>query len=438
MARAEATALPPAPVPGTAAVGYLDAVLRPAWARVDLDALAANARLLARRIAPARLGAVVKADAYGHGAVRVALALERAGAELLCVALVEEGVELRRAGVRAPILVFGVAQAEQLPVFRRHRLLPAISSLSQLALWREFSAGGDYAASGDFAAGMPAPQPIHLEIDTGMSRLGVPVEEAAAALDVVRRAPQLELAGLMSHFGDADDAASPRNREQEERFAAVLALLDPAERESVTIHLANSAAGLHRPASRFDLVRFGLSLHGLEPGGAADGDAGADGSETNGAALTPVMSVAARVAQVRRVPAGRAAGYASRWVAERDSVLATVPVGYADGYAWTLHGRAEALVAGRRVPVAGAISMDLTILDVTDLAAAGTEVAEGDEVVLLGRQGDDEVTAEELARAGGTIAHEVLTRFGQRLPRLYLAGGEVESVASRFLPGARR
>jgi alanine racemase len=344
MALSSPPALPPAAVPGTAAAGYLDAVLRPAWARVDLDALAANARLLARRIAPARLGAVVKADAYGHGAVRVALALEREGAELLCVALVEEGVELRRAGVRAPILVFGTAQEAQLPVFRRHRLVPGVSSLAQLALWREFSARGNYAASGNYAAaggdsgfGAAEPQPIHLEVDTGMSRLGVPVEEAAAALDLVRRSPQLALAGLMSHFGDADLAASPRNREQEERFAAVLALLDDAERQSVTIHLANSAAGLHRPATRFDLVRFGLSLHGLDPGGGADGSgangSGANGNGANGAGerLTPVMSVATRVAQVRRVPAGRAAGYASRWVAERDSVLATVPVGYARG-----------------------------------------------------------------------------------------------------------
>lgn len=421
MAETEAPALPPAAVPGTAAVGYLDAVLRPAWVRVDLDALTANARLLARRIAPARLGAVVKADAYGHGAVRVALALEREGAELLCVALVEEGVELRRAGVRAPILVLGTAQEAQLPVFRRHTLLPALCSLSQVALWRDFAAGGEALGGGS--------APVHLEVDTGMSRLGVPVEEAGEALDLIRRSPHLALAGLMSHFGDADDAASPRNREQEERFAAVLALLDAEERRSVTVHLANSAAGLYRPASRFDLVRFGLSLHGLDPGGAVNG---------GGAALEPVMSVATRVIQVRRVPAGRAAGYGSRWVAERDSVLATVPVGYADGYAWTLHGGAEALVGGRRVPVAGAISMDLTILDVSALAEAGGEVAEGDEVVLLGRQGDEEVGAEELARAGGTIAHEVLTRFGQRLPRLYVAGGEVESVASRFVSGGRR
>ncbi|HEX2164462.1 MAG TPA: alanine racemase [Thermoanaerobaculia bacterium] len=391
-------------------------MLRPAWVRVDLDALAANVRALARRIAPARLAAVVKADAYGHGAVRVSLALEREGAALLAVALVEEGVELRRAGVEAPVLVLGPARPEQLPVFRRHRLLPAVTSMSQLAMWREHAA----------AAGEP--QPIHLEIDTGMSRLGVPPEEAAEALAAVRAAPQLRLAGLMSHYGDADRAESPRNAEQEERFAAVVALLDDEERGRVTVHLANSAAGLHRPASRFDLVRFGLSLHGLDQGGAAEGNGAADPG------LLRVMSVVSRIAQLRRVPAGRAAGYGSRWIARRDSVLATVPVGYADGYGWSLWRDAEALVGGRRVPLAGAISMDLTILDVTDLPA----VAEGDEVVLLGRQGDEEVTAEELAAAGGTIAHEVLTRFGQRLPRVYLRDGEIESVASRFVPGGRR
>ncbi|HUO86909.1 MAG TPA: alanine racemase [Thermoanaerobaculia bacterium] len=405
-------------IPGTAAAGYLDAVLRPAWVRVDLDALAANVRLLSTRIAPARLGAVVKADAYGHGAVRVALALERLGTALLAVALVEEGVELRRAGVSAPILVLGPAQPGQLAVFRRHRLTPAIASLPQLALWR------------DFAAGVPEPQAVHLEIDTGMSRLGIPAEEVAEALAMVRRAPGLVLAGVMSHFGDADDPASARNGEQEERFAAALALLDEDERRDVTIHLANSAAALYRPASRFDLVRFGLSLYGLDPGG---GDDGGRERSANGGGLTPVMSVATRVVQVRRIPAGRAVGYGSRWVAPGDSVVATIPVGYADGYAWTLHGRAAALVAGRRVPVIGAISMDLTVLDVS-----GLEVGEGDEVVLLGRQGDEEITTEELATAGGTIAHEVLTRFGQRLPRVYLAGGQVEAVVSRFLPGTQR
>jgi alanine racemase len=400
----------PAAAPArNAAVDYLDATLRPAWVRVDLDALEANYRHLAARVAPARMGAVVKADAYGHGAVRVARALEGLGVSLLCVALVEEGVELRRAGIEAPLLVMGTAQPAQLPVLRRYRLTPAVSSLAQLALWRDFAAGG------------AAPQPIHLEVDTGMSRLGIAPGEVAAALDLVRHTPLLELAGFMSHFGDADLPDSPRNPEQEAAFDAALALLGAEERRRAVVHLANSAAGLHRPGARFDLVRFGLALWGLDP--------------ANGVGeLRPVAALATRVTQLREVPAGRAAGYGARWRAARPSRLATVPVGYADGYPWALLGRAEALLRGRRVPVAGAVSMDLTVLDVTDVPDA----AEGDEVVLLGRQGEEEVTAVELAGWAGTISYEVLTRASQRLPRCYLRGGAPESVVSRFLSGSRR
>ncbi len=409
------TAKPPAPlpetsapVPGRAAAGYLEAALRPAWARVDLDALGRNAERLARRVAPARPAAVVKADAYGHGAVRVALELERRGFALLAVALVEEGVELRRAGITAPVLVLGTTPPAQLPVVRRHRLLPTVSSRGQLALWREA------------AADPGAPQPIHLKVDTGMSRLGVPLEELGEALGELRASPGLRLAGFMSHLGDAEIFDSPRNPAQEARFEAALGSLTAAERREAVVHLANSAAGLHRAATRYDLVRFGLALYGIDPA-EVDGD------------LEAVMSVAARISQLRTVPAGREAGYGSRWRAARTSRLATVPVGYADGYPWRLTNRARALLGGRRVAVAGAVSMDLTLLDVT-----GVEAAAGDEVVLLGRQGGEVVSAVELAGLANTIPYEILTRFGQRLPRVYLRGGAAESVASRFLPGDRR
>jgi len=390
----------------------LDRTLRPAWARVDLDALEANADLLARAAAPARWAAVVKADAYGHGVVRVARAAAERGAAMLAVALVEEGAELRRAGIESPVLVLGTVEAAQVAEVRRHRLTPTLSTPEEVALWRQAGAGG------------AAPVTVHLKADTGMSRLGIPPEEVAEALAAVRAAPGLELAGFMSHLGDADDEASPRNAEQERRFSALLELLTPGERGLVLVHLANSAAGLHRPADRHGLVRFGLALYGYDPAGPEPGAA---------RGLRPAMSVAARVAQVREVPAGRAAGYGSRWVARRPSRLATVPVGYADGYPWRLTNRAEALAAGRRVPVAGAVSMDLTILDVTELEAG--EVRVGSEVVLLGRQGGESIDAWELAEKADTIPYEILTVFGLRLPRVYLRGGKIESAASRLLGG---
>jgi alanine racemase len=367
---------------------------------VDLDALSRNYRRLAERVAPSDCGVVVKADAYGHGVRRVVLALERECARLAAVARVEEGVQLRRAGAELPILVLGFVEPPQVPLFALHRLMPSVYSGQQLALW-----------SGALAGEGP-PQPVHLKVDTGMSRLGFSLDELAAALDAVRRHPRLELAGLFSHFGDAELEESERNPAQEARFAAALEMLTGGERETILVHFANSAAGLHRPASRFALVRFGIALYGVDPAGKLE--------------LEPVMSLRAPVCQVREVPPGRAAGYGSRWVAARPSRLAVVAVGYGDGYPWRLTNRAEVLVRGRRARVAGAVSMDLTLVDVTDL-----EAEPGDEVVLLGRQGGATISAVELAGHAGTIPWEVTCGLGLRLPRRYFQGGELVGVSTR-------
>ena len=411
-----------APVePGTGAVDAA-AAGRPAWAEVDLDALSVNLAALRRRAAPAGVLAVVKADAYGHGAPRVTRALEQAGAEWAGVAMLEEAAELRRAGVRLPILVLGTAHEAQVPLYRRHRLTPAVSSLDQLELWRAWARG---------AGGDGGPVEIHLKVDTGMHRLGVTVEAAAEALERLRGTPGLRLAGLMSHFAEADEPESAANPEQQRRFAAVVELLTEAERERVIVHLANSAGLLHRPAARHRLVRLGLSLYGLDPAGEAGGAA---------AGLAPVLSVAGRIVQLRRVASGEAVGYGGRWRAARPSDVAVVPVGYADGYPWRLSiagtpaagaRAAEALVEGRRVPLAGAVSMDMLALDVT-----GTGAAVGDEAVLLGRRGGEAITAWELARRAGTIPYEVLCGFGRRLPRRYLRGGRVEPATVRHSPEA--
>jgi alanine racemase len=376
--------------------------LRPAWVDVDLDALEANLRRIREHCPRLQVLAVVKADAYGHGAVAVSRALEAAGVDWLGVALLEEGAELRRAGIRRPILVLGTARPAKIALYRRYRLTPTVSSLAELALWS------------DWAASLSVPQPVHLKVDTGMGRLGVALDEVPQALAQLRSSPNLELAGLLSHFAEADDLASPRNALQEERFAAVLAQLTPAERGRVALHMANSAATLHRPESRFHLGRIGIALYGLDP-------------MRRLAGLTPVMSLVARIVQVREVPAGTPLSYGGRTVTERRSRIAVVPVGYADGYAWRLTGRAEALVRGRRVPIAGSVTMDMTLLDVTD---TGGDLAE--EVVLLGRQGDEEITAVELAEHAGTISWEILCHLGLRLPRRYLRGGEVVELASRF------
>lgn len=384
----------------------LAAALRPAWVHVDLDALEANLRHL-RRTTGTRIAAVVKADGYGHGAIGVGRTLDRAGVDVLAVALLEEGVELRRAGVEAPVLVLGGARRVQVPLYRRYGLTPTVSSLAELALWKEASAG------------LYAPQPLHLKVDTGMARLGVAMHEVGEALDLVRRTPSLALAGFLSHFAEADDPASPRNPLQEERFAAVVGVLTEAERSSALLHMANSAAALGRPQSRFDLVRVGIAIYGIDPLG-------------RDSALRPVMSVSARVVQIREVPAGTPLSYGGRSVTARPSRIAVVPVGYADGYTWRLTGKAQALVHGRRVPVVGSVTMDMTLLDVTDSA-----VEVGEEAVLLGRQGDEEITAGELAARSDTIAWEVLCSLGQRLPRRLHRGGRAEDIVSRFHRGDR-
>ena len=397
----------------------LEAALRPAWVDVDLSALEHNLAAIRGRLISGGIEsgdrvkamAVVKADGYGHGAVGVSRTLEAAGVDWLGVALLEEGAEIRRAGVKLPILVLGTARPAKIALYRRYKLTPTVSSLHELALWC------------DWTARQVVPQPVHLKVDTGMGRLGVAPDEVSRALEILRQHRGLRLAGILSHFGDADDLASPRNQAQEKSFAAVLGQLTAEERQHALIHMANSAAALHLPESRFALVRLGIAIYGLEPA-ERPGQPLPPAERTD---LRPVMSVKARIVQLREVPAGTAVSYGGRTVTRRRSRIAVVPVGYADGYAWRLTGKAEALVREQRVPVVGSVTMDMTLLDVTD---AGAEL--GDEVVLLGRQGSEEVTALELATHAGTIPWEILCHLGLRLPRRYVREGRVEELMSRF------
>lgn len=397
----------------------LEAALRPAWVDVDLSALEHNLAAIRGRLISGgsdrddrvKAMAVVKADGYGHGAVGVSRTLEAAGVDWLGVALLEEGAEIRRAGVKLPILVLGTARPAKIALYRRYKLTPTVSSLHELALWC------------DWTASQVVPQPVHLKVDTGMGRLGVAPDEVSRALEILRQHRGLCLAGILSHFGDADDLASPRNQAQEKSFAAVLGQLTAEERQHALIHMANSAAALHLPESRFALVRLGIAIYGLEPA-ERPGQPLPPAERTD---LRPVMSVKARIVQLREVPAGTAVSYGGRTVTRRRSRIAVVPVGYADGYAWRLTGKAEALVREQRVPVVGSVTMDMTLLDVTD---AGAEL--GDEVVLLGRQGSEEVTALELATHAGTIPWEILCHLGLRLPRRYVREGRVEELMSRF------
>lgn len=368
--------------------------LRRAWVEIDLAALQRNFRRLAARVAPARILAVVKADAYGHGAVAVAKALEAEGGEGtgalagLAVATAEEAIELRDAGVAAPILVLSPLPPEAAPVLQRYGLTPVISSFESLQALKAFSKESGWTA------------PLHLKFDTGMTRLGIDSKEASSLFELLRSSPELRLEGVLSHLAEAETPESESNRQQQERFGEVLSLLSPGERAGVTVHLANSAGALHLPAARFDWVRLGIALYGY------------DSAARLSSELEPVLSVEAEIVQVKSIPAGTRVGYGGRWTAERPSRIAIVPVGYADGYSWRLGNRAEVLVGGRRVPVVGSVSMDLLALDVTGVPA---EV--GSRATLLGRQGAESISALELAAEVGTVPYQLLCLFGLRLPR---------------------
>ncbi len=363
---------------------------RPAWASIDLDALARNLSRVRAAVEPAGVLAVVKADAYGHGSIPVAQRLASEGVAAFGVAFAGEGAALRGAAIETPILVLGPAQEGELDSYREHDLTPTISDLERLELWQ------------GWAEAHAATVRVHLKVDTGMSRLGLREEQLPEALQRVRKSRWLELTGLLSHLAEADEPESAANPRQAERFAELVTLLTDAERRQVHIHLANSSGALYLEGVRHTMIRSGLALFGVDPAGRPT-------------ELEPVMSVRAGVAALRDVDAGARVGYGGTWRAERPSRLAVIPLGYGDGYPWRLSNRSSVLIGGRRAPLAGRVSMDMLLVDVT-----GQEVALGDPVVLLGSQGDDAIDAWELARVAGTIPWETLCLFGLRLPRRYL------------------
>ena len=374
--------------------------LRPARATVDLDRLAANYRAV-RAAAHIPIMPVVKADAYGHGAARVGRHLEGLGAERLAVAYLEEAVALRAAGVRVAIVVlagFGQGQAKLL---REHALTPVVSTPRMLEWILEA------------ARGSRPPLPVHLKVDTGMTRLGftsAQFEEAAARLAESR---DVEVEGVMTHLASADEEESVTAR-QLDLFDECVARLAKRGIRPPLVHAANSA-GLAFVRPTHTLARPGLLLYGVRPRPL--------GPEIS---VRPVMTVSADIALLKDVPAGTAVSYGGRWVAPRPSRIATVPLGYADGVPRTDRMREDGrmLVRGRRTPVVGTVCMDLTMLDVTDRP----EVAEGEEAVLFG----DDPTAWDVADRAGTNGWEVLTSVGSRVPRVYVEGGRVVGVESRF------
>jgi len=362
---------------------------------IDLAALRDNFRSIVALVGPrVQVMAVVKADAYGHGLVEAAGCLARAGATIFGVADVAEGRRLREAGITGEVVVLLGGRTGSLAELLRYDLTPVVYDREDL---RELAAA---------AAVAGRRVPVQLKVDTGMGRLGILPAELPEFLGLIGGLPSLRLAGILSHFPMPDGEDLGPTSEQNRRFSELLAGVAGSGAGPV-VHIANSAALLREPESRHDLVRPGITLYGCYPC--------ADPALRGQLRLRPVMGFKSRVLQVKELPVGAGVSYGHLFRTARTTRLAVLPVGYADGYLRRLTGRAQVLIGGHRVPVVGRICMNLCMADVTDLA----RVAPGDEVVLLGRQGGEEITADELAAWQETISYEVLCLLGASNPRFY-------------------
>lgn len=366
-----------------------------AWVEIDLVALANNVRTLKAFIAPqTKLMAVVKADAYGHGAKTVAQTALINGADCLAIATLAEGVELRQAGIKASILILGAINAvEDIKAVAAWELEPTICNFEQAL------------AFNDTLAKLGKSLPVHLKLDTGMSRLGTNWQDAVSFVQLVRNLSQLRIQSIYSHFATADESNRTIMDLQQRRFRDAIAQITASDFVPPQLHLANSAAALSNRAYHYDMVRVGLALYGLYPAPHL----------RQAIELKPVLQLKAKVTQVKTVPAGEGISYGRTFIADRDTRVAVVGIGYADGVPRNLSNRLEAIVGGKMVPQIGSITMDQLMLNVNCVPHLET----GEVVTLIGRQNNLIITADDWADKLGTISWEILCGFKHRLPRIF-------------------
>lgn len=364
---------------------------RPTHALIDLGALRRNYRTLKGLAQDRAVMAVVKANAYGHGLERVAGALVSEGVSYFGVGFLEEGIELRKAGIITPILVLGGAVGYQAGLFLEYNLDLTVSSI---ALARRVAE--EVRRSGRRAR-------VHLKMDTGMGRIGVNWSNAAAFIEEALALPELDVVGIYSHFATADDEDGAFTNEQIERFNQALNSM-PFQGKPLLRHISNSGALFQHPAGLFDLVRLGISLYGCAPNGLQPP-----------VSLEPVMSLMSEVVFVKRVPEGTPVSYGCTWRAPRETTIATVPIGYGDGYPRALSNKGFVLIRGRRLPVVGRVCMDQLMVDCGEL-----RVEVGDPVTLIGSQESQRISAEEVAHWLDTIPYEVTTQISARVPRVFV------------------
>lgn len=365
--------------------------LRPTHVEIDLDAIRDNVAAIDAHVGGAGVMPVVKANAYGHGLVPVAQHLVATGTTRLAVAYLEEGLALRRAGIEIPILVMGGSAAAQVPHFVEHDLTPGVASVSKLALF-------DAAAE---AAGRTID--VHLNIDTGMERLGIHWYAAEPLLEAGLGSRHVRVEGVYSHFANADAADLSHARTQLERFTEAISFYERRSEPTPLRHLCNSGGVLQVPEAHLDLVRPGVMIYGVWP----------SDEVARTVAIRPAMRWVSSVVYVKLVEANSPVSYGSTWAPPQRTRIVTVPAGYGDGWFRAHSNRAEVLIGGRRRPIVGRVCMDQFMVDVGD-----DVVSTGDEVVLLGAQGDERITAEELAQHADTIGYEICTNVAARVPRI--------------------
>lgn len=370
----------------------------PIFAEIDLAAFRHNMDAVKKLIkGHSRIMAVIKANAYGHGAHVIASEALKCGAEYLAVARLNEAVYLRKRGIDAPVLLCGQSLPLHAEEYIKYNIIVSVHSLRAAE------------ALSSEAVKLGAVIPVHVKVDTGMGRLGIIADAAESAGEIKRTVelPGVEVKGVYSHFANADCADKSHAELQLNKFMEIRERVIPCFGTAPLFHIANSAAVMELPGSHLDIVRPGIMLYGLYPS-----------SEMNRekTILKPVMSLKSQINQVKEVTAGFAVSYGSTFTTEKESLIATVPAGYADGYSRLLSGRGEMLVRGRRAPVIGRVCMDLSMLDVSSIPGA----CEGDEVVLFGEQGGEFLGADEIAEKTGTISYEVVSAISSRVPRIYI------------------
>ena len=377
-------------------------------AQIDLDAVRENlARLRANVPEGTKVCSVVKADAYGHGAVQTAQAVEDI-ADSFAVATPEEGLALRRHGITKPVMILGFSQHSAFPALIEH------------GIWPVFYQEKDAQAFSDAAqrAGQTAGCPIKL--DCGMGRIGfLPGPESVEAIARISRLPGLRIEGVFTHFSRADEADKEPVRRQLETFLSMRAALREAGVDPALWHCDNSAGIIDLPQAGLSMVRAGIAQYGLYP---------SDEVDKSRVALTPALSLTSRIVFLKELPAGSGVSYNATFVTERATRVATVPVGYGDGWPRALSNRGTVLVRGRRAPVIGRVCMDQFMIDVTDIPDA----RDGDVVTLIGRDGAEEITADDAAAAAGTISYEIVTQLGRRVPRVFVRAGKAVATSDGF------